>query len=139
MSFEKIDITDNIKRQGRSCIIIYNFNNKELKLIKNFANILGIKDQILVNEKNGQSLIKDILNDNIIATDNQGIKQKAIIFNAVSPAKISVFIENLQKVRINNSLVATVTNTSKEWTLNNLIENLISERTAIKEGKITNH
>lgn len=139
MSFEKIDITDNIKRQGRSCIIIYNFNNKDLKIVKNFANMLGIKDHILVNEKNGESLIKDILNNNIIITDNQEKKQKAIIFNAISPAKLNVFVENLQKVRINNSLIATVTDTSKEWTLNNLIDNLIEERRAIKARKIANH
>lgn len=139
MSFEKIDINDKEIKEGRNCIIICNFNAKELKSIKNFASILGIKDQIILSSKNGESIIKDVLEDNIISDCEDGVKQKALIFNSISPAKINMFIENLKRIKINNILKASVTETSKEWSVNVLISNLVAERIAIKAGKDADH
>lgn len=139
MSFEKIDINNKEAEAGRSCIVIYNFNAKELKAIKNYASMLGIKDQICLTEKNSQSIIKDVLEDNINISDEESVKQKALIFNAISPAKINIFIENLKKVKINNVLKAVVTETSKEWTVNTLMKNLVAERIAMKTGKDIDH
>ena len=34
MSFERIDISDRSEQEGRSCVILYNFENKELKKIQ---------------------------------------------------------------------------------------------------------
>ncbi len=65
MSFERIDISDRSEQEGRSCVILYNFGNKELKKIQNFARIMGIKDQIVLNSKNGDETIKNILEDKI--------------------------------------------------------------------------
>ena len=36
MSFERIDISDRSEQEGRSCVILYNFGNKELKKIQKF-------------------------------------------------------------------------------------------------------
>ncbi|MEG2540085.1 MAG: DUF3783 domain-containing protein [Clostridium sp.] len=134
-----MDINDKEVKEGRNCIIICNFNAKELKSIKNFASILGINDQIIISSKNGGSIIKDVLEDNIISDCEDGIKQKALIFNSISPAKINMFIENLKRIKINNILKASVTETSKEWSVNVLISNLIAERIAIKAGKDADH
>lgn len=139
MSFEEIDIKDKEVREGRSCIIVCNFNGKELKAIKNYASMLGIRDQIFLSSKNGDSIIKDVLEDNILSDCEDGIKQKAIIFNSISPAKMNMFIENLKKIRINNVLKSVVTETSKEWSVNVLISNLIAERIAIKNGEEVVH
>lgn len=139
MSFEKIDINDKEVKEGRNCIIICNFNAKELKAIKNFASILGVKDQIIISAKNGESIIKDVLDDSIDSNCEDGIKQKALIFNSISPAKINMFIENLKRIKINNILKASVTETSKEWSVNILISNLVAERIAIKAGKDAGH
>ncbi|MPQ45274.1 DUF3783 domain-containing protein, partial [Clostridium tarantellae] len=57
----------------------------------------------------------------------------------IAPAKINIFIENLKKMRINNTLMAVVTDTSKNWSLNKLIFNLIEERKSINEGKTLKH
>ena len=61
----EIDISDRSEQEGRSCVILYNFGNKELKKIQNFARIMGIKDQIVLNSKNGDETIKNILEDKI--------------------------------------------------------------------------
>ena len=139
MSFEKIDIKDKEAKMGRNCIIVCNFNGKELKSIKNYANILGIKDQIFISAKDGESIIKDVLEDNIVSNCEDGIKQKALIFNSISPAKMNMFIENLKNIKINNILKAVVTETSKEWSVNTVISNLIAERIAMKTGKDIEH
>lgn len=139
MSFEKIDIKDKEAKDGRSCIIICNFNGKELKSIQNYASILGIKDQILISSKDGESIIKEVLQDKIVSNCEDGEKQKALIFNAISPAKMNMFIENLKKTKINNVLKAVVTETSNEWSVNILIKNLVAERIAMKTGKDIDH
>lgn len=139
MSFEKIDINDKEVKEGRNCIIICNFNAKELKAIKNYASILGIKDQIIISAKDGESIIKDVLENKIVSNCEDSIKQKALIFNAISPAKINMFIENLKKIKINNILKATVTETSMEWSVNTLISNLVAERIALKTGRDVDH
>lgn len=136
MSFERLDrnsITDN---DGRSCIILYNFNGKELKGVKNYASILGIKDSICLYSKNGNTLIKDALENNIDLSCENGRKEKAIIFNNIPNSKINMFIDNLRKIRINNVLKAVVTDTSINWSVNEVIINLIQERAAINNGNL---
>ena len=97
MSFDKLDIKDNIEREGRACIVICNLVGKDLQKVKNCAMILGIKDQIILNSKNGNTIIKDVLDNNINSDCEDGRKERAIIFNAIPPAKMSMFIENLSR------------------------------------------
>lgn len=139
MTFEKIDIKNNEVNNERSCIILCNIQGKELQIIKNYGAVFGIKDQIIVNFKNGETLVKNLIENKDIKEDEDGLKYKAIIFNNISPAKINIFLESLRKSRINNVLKATVTETSKEWTLNFLLENLIEEKRALSAGKSVKH
>ena len=99
--------------------------------------ILGIRDLILLNSKNGDTVIKDVLDNNINAECADGRKERAIIFNAIPPAKMNIFIENLKKVRVNNVLKAVVTETSIDWTVNEVLSNLVAERVAISKGDFT--
>ena len=48
------------------------------------------------------TVVKDILENNINSDCSNGRKERAIIFNALSPAKINVFLETLRKLKINN-------------------------------------
>ena len=93
-----------------------------------------IRDRICLYSKNGNSIIKDILEDKIDSNCEEGRKEKAIIFNNISNMKINMFIDNLKKIRINNVLKAIVTETSINWTLNEVIVNLLNERAAINNG-----
>lgn len=138
MSFTEINVKDNSIQEGPSTIILCNFLGKELAKIKNFTSIFGIKNQIIVDYKNSTTLIKDILLNNL-SEDGEGKKSKAIIFNNVSPAKLNLYIENLKKLKIQKPLIATVTDTSKEWTLDILIDNLLAEREALKKGDYKKH
>ena len=137
MSFDKLDIKDNTTREGRACILLCNLGGKDLQKVKNCAMILGIRDQIILNSKNGNTVIKDVLDNNINTECEDGRKERAIIFNAIPPAKMNIFIENLKKVRVNNVLKAVVTETSIDWTVNEVLSNLVAERIAISKGDFT--
>ena len=137
MSFDKLDIKDNSTREGRACILLCNLGGKDLLKVKNCAMILGIRDQIILNSKNGNTVIKDVLYNNINSECEDGRKERAIIFNAIPPAKMNIFIENLKKVRVNNVLKAVVTETSIDWTVNEVLSNLVAERIAISKGDFT--
>lgn len=139
MSFELLNTKETSINEGRSCIILCNFNVKEAKTIGNLAGMLGIRDKIVISYKNGNTLVKDVLAGNILNDAEDGAKSKAIIFNNIPGAKIGLFIENLKKFRLNNVLKATVTETSKEWTVNVLLNNLRAENIAMKSGKAFEH
>lgn len=137
MSFDKLDIKDSTAREGRACILLCNLAGKDLQKVKNCAMILGIRDQIILNSKNGNTVIKDVLDNNINTECEDGRKERAIIFNAIPPAKMNIFIENLKKVRVNNVLKAVVTETSIDWTVNEVLSNLVAEHIAISKGDFT--
>lgn len=138
MSFTEIN---NIEKDihDRTCVMIVNFNKKESALIKNICGFIGMRDCIFLDTKNGDTLIEDILDNNISLDCEDGLSNKAIIFNNIPHVKINSFLDNLKKMRINRPLSAMVTETTLNWTLNKLIANLLEERRAISEGKEFSH
>ena len=139
MSFELLDTKETKANEGRSCIILCNFDAKEVKTISNLAGMLGIRDKVVLSYKNGNTLVKDVINGNILNDAEEGIKDKAVIFNNIPGAKISLFINNLKKFRLNNILKAAVTETSQEWTVNVLLKNLVAEKIAMQTGQEFDH
>lgn len=124
----------------RGCVILCNFNDKEFKTIKVYAGMMGIKDLIRVSYKNGNCLVNDILNDKITEENIVNpVKDRAIIFNSLEDKKVGIFIDNMKKMRTAPAMKAIVTETSIEWTLNRLLENLKEERRLEKQGKILDH
>ena len=108
-------------------------------MIKNIGRLVGIKDCIFVDSKNGKTTINNILENNI-SNDNEDIwTNKAIIFNNINQLKINGFLDSLKKMKISRPLSAVVTDTTINWTLNKLVYNLIQERQALKSGQTLNH
>lgn len=139
MSFELLDTKDTKVEEGRSCVILCNFNGKEAKTVGNLAGMIGLRDRINISYKNGNTLVKDVIEGKLLDDAEDGIKNKAIIFNNVPGNKIGLFIENLKKFRLNNVLKATVTETSREWTIDILLKNLVAEKVAMQTGKDYEH
>lgn len=138
MSFTKIsDI--NINNDSRSFVIAYNFNAKELSVIKIICNLLGIKDIEILTKSNSNSIIKDIINNKLDYSEEEGLNQKSLIFNNIESIKVSSFIDNMKKFRISRPLIAFVTENNINWTLNTLVSHLLEERNALKSGKTIKH
>ncbi|WP_343345947.1 DUF3783 domain-containing protein [Terrisporobacter petrolearius] len=139
MSFEKLNQSSISNIHDRSCIIVVNFNKKECSVIKNIGRLVGIKDYIFVDSKNGKTVIKDILNDTVSDDNEEVWTNKAVIFNNIIQLKINGFLDSLKKMKISRPLTAVVTDTTIDWTLNKLVYNLIQERQALKSGQTLNH
>ncbi|WP_455538061.1 DUF3783 domain-containing protein [Terrisporobacter sp.] len=139
MSFKKLEETSINNIHDRSCIIVVNVNKKESNMIKNIGRLVGIRDFIFLDSKNGDTTIKNIL-DNEISNDNEKIwTNKVMIFNNITQLKINGFLESLKKMKIARPLSAVVTETTIEWTLNKLVYNLSKERDVLKTGKTLEH
>ncbi|MCR8744742.1 DUF3783 domain-containing protein [Romboutsia lituseburensis] len=138
MSFAKISDLD-INKDSRSFVITYNFNAKELSVIKTICNLLGIRDIEILTKHNSNSKIKDIINKQLDNGEEEGINQKSLIFNNIESIKVSAFIDNLKKFRINRPLIAFVTEDNINWSLNTLVSHLLEERNALKTRKTVNH
>lgn len=139
MSFKNIKEAQLNNIYDRTCVMVINLTNKEQLLVKNICSLMGIKDLIVLDYRNSLNIVKDILDGNNEYTTEEGLKNKAILFNNLDHAKINSLLENLKKVKINNILSAIVTETSINWTIDNLLKNLIDERKAMKSGKVANH
>jgi hypothetical protein len=138
MSFENIN-SISTSADKKTAVMLYNFNAKELTMLKNICGLMGIKEKIVLNPENGNSIIKDILNNKLDDNCENKLNDKAVIFNNIEHSKIHSFLQSLKKFRINRPLIAVVTETSINWDLNNLINNLVEERDALKSGKPINH
>ena len=139
MSFEKLNETSINNIHDRSCVIVVNSNKKESAMIKNMGRLVGIRDFIFVDSKNGNTIIKDILENNISQDNEEVWTNKAMIFNNINQIKINGFLDSLKKIKIAKPLSAILTETTIDWTLNKLVYNLIQERKAIQAGKTVNH
>ncbi|MCR1954842.1 DUF3783 domain-containing protein [Clostridioides mangenotii] len=139
MSFEKISSDNKNSNDSKTCIILVNFDKKELSLIRNVSRFAGIKENIVVSGKHGENTINDILSGKIEESNEKVLSSKAIIFNNIPAQKVSGFLDSLKKMRMRRPLTAMVTETSIDWTLSNLIANLIEENTALSSGKSFEH
>ena len=139
MTFKKITDNEQLNIHDRSCVILVNFNNKELTKVKTVSSFVGIKDSIVVNSKNGNTKIKDILDGNISEDGEDVWSEKAIIFNNIPNNRVTGFLDSLKKMKIKRPLSAVVTEVSIDWDLNTLVYNLKEERKALSKGQFVNH
>lgn len=134
MSFENMKSMNQEAVHERACMLMYHFTSQEMKQIQNVARMTGITDCILLSPCHGENIIRNILNGEIAQEEAECLKEKALILNNISTARMNAFIEGLKKCRIKRPLIAVVTETSINWTLNELLQHLVNERAAVRSG-----
>lgn len=133
-NLKDIDITE-----SRKCALVFNFNNKDLMTIKSVFRLSGISDIIILKNDNLNTIIKDILEDNLLSDSEDKLNSRAIIFNNIESKKISAVSDNLKRLKVQRPLLATVTETSVNWDLKNLLYNLQEEAISLNSSKISIH
>ena len=133
-NLKDIDITE-----SRKCALVFNFNNKDLMTIKSVFRLSGISDIIILKNDNLNTIIKDILEDNLLSDSEDKINSRAIIFNNIESKKISAVSDNLKRLKVQRPLLATVTETSVNWDLKNLLYNLQEEAISLNSSKTSIH
>ena len=137
MTFKNLKDIDTT--ESRSCALVFNFNNKDLMTIKSVFRLSGISDIIILKNNNLNTTIKDILNNKLLKEKKKKINSRAIIFNNIESRKISAVSDNLKRLKVQRPLLATVTETSINWELKNLLYNLQEEAHSLKNSKISIH
>ena len=137
MTFKNLKDIDTT--ESRSCALVFNFNNKDLMTIKSVFRLIGIIDIIILKNNNLNTTIKDILDNNLLNDSKEKINSRAIIFNNIESRKISAVSDNLKRLKVQRPLLATVTETSINWELKNLLYNLQEEAHSLKNSKISIH
>ena len=133
-SLKELDTTE-----SRSCALLFNFNNKDLMSIKSIFRLIGISDIIILKNENLNTVIKDILEDNLLNDSEDKINSRAIIFNNIESRKINSVSDNLKRLKVQRPLLATVTETSINWDLKNLLYNLQEEAISLNSSKVSIH
>ena len=133
-SLKELDTTE-----SRSCALLFNFNNKDLMSIKSIFRLIGISDIIILKNENLNTVIKDILEDNLLNDSEDKINSRAIIFNNIESRKMNSVSDNLKRLKVQRPLLATVTETSINWDLKNLLCNLQEEAISLNTSKISIH
>ena len=135
---DKNILIDNINKQEIKSAY-FELNNKDLMSIKSIFRLIGISDIIILKNENLNTVIKDILEDNLLNDSEDKINSRAIIFNNIESRKISSVSDNLKRLKIQRPLLATVTETSVNWDLKNLLCNLQEEAISLNTSKISIH
>lgn len=125
--------------ESRSCAIVFNFNNKDLMTVKNVFRLVGIKDIIVLSNSNLDTTVKDILDNKLLENSEEKTNSRAIIFNNIESKKISAVSDNLKRLKVQRPLLATVTETSVNWDLKNLLYNLQEEAISLNSSKTSIH
>ena len=107
--------------------------------IKRIFRLIGISDIIILKNENLNTVIKDILEDNLLNDSEDKINSRAIIFNNIESRKINSVSDNLKRLKVQRPLLATVTETSINWDLKNLLCNLQEEAISLNTSKISIH
>lgn len=138
MAFEAMNQLNHQVIHERSCMMIYGFNPQEMKHIQNISRMTGIKDCIIIGKEETQTVLKEILDGNMTKSEPKTLA-KTIVFNQIPSSRINAFIEGIKKCRMARPLIAVVTETSINWTFDELINHLQEERRAVSANRFSEH
>ena len=135
MSSQKVDKEDNKIQEGRECILVYGFGAKDYSKLRNYCMMMGIRDLIQVEKDMLNEKVRNILGNEIETSQcKEAPGDRAIIINAFSGQKLHTFLGNFKRTGLQRPLIATVTPTSLNWTILELISELQKEREAIAKN-----
>ncbi|WP_298842636.1 DUF3783 domain-containing protein [Clostridium sp.] len=107
---------------------------------KEVLNELLVKQNIFpcrVIEKNmGNVTIREVLQDiKKINGNTQLPKEKLLIFSNFEDKELYQLIDDIRQIKSSDTILAAVTPTSINWTVNYLMHQLVAEREAYKKGE----
>jgi hypothetical protein len=136
MTFKKINELDDTEVQGKKAILVYGFNEEEMKNVEKFTSEMEIQDIICIDKDKVQNTLGDLLMGNAKSSNifnNQVIMAKVVVFNNLSDKNIYEYVNGFRKEIGVKPIFATVTPHSIKWKFYDLIQELIKEREEMKK------
>ncbi len=110
-------------------MLIFGFDKEEKQIMHDLLEKNNLPDYKVIEEPMGKMKIKDILNGLKLDIYNCRLPQeKVILLNNLNDEELEKVIKDLRANLISKPILAVVTETSIEWTFENLLEHLIEER-----------
>jgi hypothetical protein len=110
-------------------MLIFGFDKEEKQIMHDLLKKNNLPDYKVIEEPMGKMKIKDILNGLKLDIYNCRLPQeKVILLNNFNDEELEKVIKDLRANLISKPILAVVTETSIEWTFENLLEHLIEER-----------
>lgn len=144
MSFQRIDQTNNQRKMGRNCIMVYGYKDSELELLEACRKRVGIDEMVLVQESEIKLPIEKILEREAYGASNRltdvtASLEKTIVFSGHSPLELNQFIDATKALPIARPIFAGTTPLNITWTFEALVEELVKEREEIKKMRAQNN
>ncbi|MDF1616266.1 DUF3783 domain-containing protein [Petrocella sp. FN5] len=132
MAFEKIDYNNNNRPEGKTCLLVYGYDETALDKIKNYASNYDIFELVLVTPTTMGNALERLINHTDKPTFGiEWVDTQAIVLNAVSPQELNDFVRNFKTLGLPRPLFAVVTPLSINWPFNELLKDLLDERAMI--------
>lgn len=117
-------------------ILIYGFDKDEESLIREIINENALPECSVMDKFMAKMKIRDIIDGlNLQVIHNQLPDEKVMLFNNLSDEEIDRAIKAVRSKLKERPILAVVTPTSMEWTLETLINHLIEEREWYKQQR----
>lgn len=117
-------------------MLIFGFDKEEKQIMHDLMKKNNLPDYKVIEESMGEMKIKDILNGLKLDIYNCRLPQeKVILLNNFNDEELEKVIKDLRANLISKPILAVVTETSIEWTFENLLEHLIEEREWFKNRR----
>lgn len=111
-------------------ILVYGLTEEELEKLKKTADLRVIE----ITSKMSEVKIKDILKGVKGNSEKELHKEKLVLFNNYTSNELPRVIRFIRN-RVTGGILASVTPTNREWTLEYLLEHLIEEREWVEKNQ----
>lgn len=117
-------------------MLIFGFDKEEKQIMHDLLKKNNLPDYKVIEEPMGKMKIKDILNGLKLDIYNCRLPQeKVILLNNFNDEELEKVVKDLRVNLISKPILAVVTETSIEWTFENLLEHLMEEREWFKNHR----
>jgi hypothetical protein len=132
MAFEKIDHQNNSRPEGKTCLLVYGYDETALNKIKHYALDYSIFELVHVTHTTMGNTLQNLIEHTEKPTFGvDQVDAQAIVLNAVSPQELNNFVINFKTLGLPNPLFAVVTPISINWPFHELLKDLLEEKAMI--------
>lgn len=120
--------------ENNKTILIFGFDEEEKQIMHDLVEKNHIPNYKVIEEPMGKMKIKDILEGLKLDVYNCNLpKEKVILFNNLNDEELDRSIKTLRSNLNSKPVLAVITETSVNWTFEDLLEHLVEEREWFKK------
>jgi hypothetical protein len=114
----------------RARILTFGFTSDEQARIDESLVALGVPSTTQLKAEQGQVVLKDIIDRGTVGQQRFNCRERLVLFHNISDAGLRSLIQMFKAFEVPRPIFAVVTETSINWTLEQLMEHLVEEKRA---------